>query len=414
MSFHPVRIRRGLFCSKPIFAVAVAFFLIAALCVPASAGEGVFVTGNDALQLGRCGSGVASPRSSYWSFMNPAGMVDLERRLDMNFYAVYDKVTYKPHGLFANKIDGDLISSEFNAIASTGIILPLETGTLGGGIFVPSGNSIEYPHSRNIMTRLFQGNNDRRLAYQHLRGILAYAYEFDNGWSVGLGVHVSLSRFRSDHLTLGFRPAKYDNEWDDAWGAGLGIGLYRKWDRFAVGINYNPRHWVQSMKKYRDLLSHPLDSPQYIQAGIAYKVTPKVELTLDYRWSDWSSIAAYSAPIFKGGGFGWKDQHGVKAGVEWVAHPKWTFMAGYSYSNTPITEDNVFLATLVPVVLEHTFAAGVSHKINEKHQVHLIGAWAIPNTLYETGRGDLFSKLGKDSSLRSDACSAMLGYSYLW
>ena len=398
----------------PLFRMMILFFMVILYGMPSSAGEGVFVTGNDALQLGRCGSGVASPRSSYWSFMNPAGMVDVERRLDLNFYTVYDKVTYKPHGVFANKVDGDLISSELNAVVSTGIIWPLETGTLGGGIFVPSGNSIEYPHSRNIVTRLFQGNGDRRLGYQHLRGVLAYAYEFDNGWALGFGLHVSLSRFRSDHLTLKLRPAEYDNEWDDAYGAGFGVGVYRKWDKFAVGINYNPRHWVQSMTKYRDLLANTLDSPQFIQAGIAYKVTPKVELTLDYRWSDWSSVKAYGAPIFDGGGFGWKDQHGVKMGIEWVAHPRWTFMGGYSYSNTPITEENVFLATLVPVVLEHTFAAGVSHKINEKHEIHLIGAWAIPNTMYDTGRGDLFSKLGKESSLRSDACSVMIGYSYLW
>ena len=384
------------------------------LNTPARAGEGVFLLGNDALQLGRASSGVASPRSAYWSYMNPASMVDLERRFDINWYSVFSKVTFEPRGVLGNHINDKLVSDEIFHIVSTGVVWPLESATLGGGVFIPSGAGVEYPYSRNIFSRLFQGNQDRRLSYQHIRGVLAYARKFDNGWAVGLGLHLSLSRFRSDHITLRALPARYGNQWDGAYGAGLGVGIYRRWERFAVGANYSSRHWTESMKKYDDLLSYTLDTPRVAQAGIAYKITPEIEVTLDYKWLNWKKIGTYGSPIFGGGGFGWKDQHGVKFGVEWVASPKWTFMGGYAYSNAPITKDNVFLAALVPVITEEHVTAGVSHRINAKHQLHLVGIYAPPHKMRDTGRGDLFSKLGRGSTIKSNGFSAVLGYSYLW
>lgn len=389
----------------------VAFLLLSPLCF---AGEGVFLLGNDALQLGRASSGVASPRSAYWSYMNPASMVDLDRRVDINWYSVFSKITFEPRGVLGNRLDGELVSDKIFHIVSTGMVWPVESGAIGGGIFIPSGSGAEYPQSRNIFSRLFQGNQDRRLSYQHIRGVIAYGHEFDNGWALGLGLHLSLSRFRSDHITLRLAPAQSHNEWDEALGAGFGIGIYRSWERFSVGANYSSRHWTEHMENYCDLLSHTLDTPQVVQAGIAYKITPAVEVTLDYKWLNWKKINTYGSPIFEGGGFGWKDQHGVKAGVEWVANPKWTFMAGYAYSNTPITDDNVFLAALVPVTIEQHFTAGVSHKINEKHEVHLVGIFAPPKKMRDTGKGDLFSKLGKGSTLEAGGLSAVLGYSYLW
>ena len=396
----------------PFFGLIVTLALIT--CISSFAGEGVFLLGNDALQLGRASSGVASPRSAYWSYMNPASMVDLERRFDINWYTVFSDITFEPRGILGNHLNDKLESKDIYYIASTGMVWPTESGAIGGGIFIPSGSGVEYPYSRNIVSRLFQGNHDRRLTYQHIRGVIAYAHEFDNGWALGLGLHLSLSRFRSDHLTLRFMPAQYGNEWDDAYGAGFGLGVYRSWERFSVGASYSSRHWTKPMDEYEDLLHHSLDTPHVIQAGIAYKITPKVEVTLDYKWLNWKKIGTYGTPLFHGGGFGWADQHGVKAGIEWIVNPKWTLMAGYAYSNTPITDDNVFLGALVPVTIEQHVTAGVSYKINEKHQIHLVGIYALNHKMTENGEGDLFSKIGKGSTLEAGGISAVLGYSYLW
>lgn len=380
----------------------------------AQAGEGVFLLGNDALQLGRASSGVASPRSSYWSYMNPATMVDLNRRLDLNWYTVVTKAEMEPRGLIGNRLDGTLVSDGIFNIVSAGFIWPLKTGTLGGGIFIPSGAGVDFPHSRNILGRLFEGNTDRRLTYQHIRGVLSYAYEFDNGWAVGAGLHLSYNRFRTDHITLGLTPAQFDNQWDATWGAGFGVGFYKRWERFAVGLNFSSRHWTATMDKYRDLLSSPLDTPRVVQAGIAYKLTPSLEVTADYKWLHWRRINTYGSPMFRGGGYGWTNQGGIKVGLEWEVNPKWTLMAGYAYSNSPVKENGVFLAGLVPVIVEQHITAGISHKVNDKHAIHLTTVYAPPNKMREKGDGDLMSILGRGTTIEAGAYSAVLGYTYSW
>ena len=395
------------------FGMMVLFVLCA---VGAWASEGVFLLGSDALQLSRASSGVASPRSAYWSYMNPASMVDLERRFDFNLYSVFTDIDLQPKGLIGNRLDGPLESNKEAFIASSGFIMPLSVGTLGGGLFVPSGSGVDYPHSRNWISRIFEGNTDRRLDYQHMRGILSYAYELDNGWALGISLQGSVNRFRSDHITLAFQPTSGDMDWGTAYGAGFGLGIYKRWDKFAFGAGYSSRHWVQVQDKYTDLMKSTLDTPQVLQVGVAYTIHPKVEVTLDYKWLNWESIPQYGSPMLDGGGFNWRNQNGVKFGVEWKALEKWTFSGGFSYSNTPISDDHVLLSGLVPVTVEQHYTAGVTHMFNEHHEVHVVGIYAPRHTITDTGGGtlDCFSWFGKGSTLSSGAMSVIFGYTYKW
>ncbi|HOZ46270.1 MAG TPA: outer membrane protein transport protein [Candidatus Hydrogenedentes bacterium] len=375
--------------------------------------EGVFLLGNDALQLGRASSGIASPRSAYWCYMNPASMVDLERRIDANWYTVFTDVELQPRGIIGNRLDGALESNGVFNIGSAGIVWPLQdaNGVIGGGLYVPSGTGIDYPHSRNLVSRIFSGNADRRLSYQHMRLVLAYGYRFDNGWAIGAGLHGSLSRFKTDHITLRFSPCEADYDWEDALGAGFNLGVYKKWDRFAVGAAYTSRHWTQGMDDYDDLLNSPLDTPHIFQGGIAYKLTPKVEVTLDYKYLNWKSIGVYGGTLFECG-FNWDDQHVVKTGIEWCATDRFVLMAGFSHGNSPVDEDHIFSSLLVPVAVEDHATVGVSYAINDAHEIHLAAVHAFRNTVRDTGCGDLLSILGGDTELSVGAESFVLGYTY--
>ncbi len=379
----------------------------------AMASEGVFLLGNDAQHLGRAGSGIASPRSSYWSYLNPASMVDLERRLDVNWYSVFTDVELEPRGLLGNRLNGDMESTLAPNIFSSGFIYPLEVGVLGGGIFIPSGSGVDYEGSRTWFSRIFQGNTDRRLSYQHIRGVLSYAYPFDNGWAIGASLHGSISRFRTDHLTLSFNPCRGDFEWDSSLGAGFGLGIYKSWERFSIGAAYSSRHWTETMDKYTDLLANALDTPRVVQAGFAWKLRPNLEFTADYKWLNWKAIPSYGKPLSKGG-FNWDDQHGVKLGLEWTVHPKWTLMGGFAHSTTPIDEDHAFLSALVPVTVEDHYTGGVTYRITDHHHVHLVGVYAPHHAITDTGKGDIFSVVGKGSTISASALSFCLGYSYLW
>lgn len=373
-----------------------------------SANEGVFVLGNDAFQLGRASSGIASPRSAYWCYMNPASIVELDKRLDVNWYIVKTSIEMQPRGILGNRfeeLDGDGL---FN-IASGGMIIPLETGTLGFGLYVPSGTGVDYQSSRNLLLKPFHA--DRRLFYQHARLVIAYAYQFDNDWSIGFGLHGSISRFKTDHITLNLIPTRGDFEWDDALGAGFNVSVYKKWDKFAIGATYTSRHWTERFQKYRDLLKYPLDQPQIINAGVAYDFTDKITLSLDFKWLHWKGIPAYGRNLLDGG-FNWINQFCTKVGLEYRINEKTRIMSGFSHGNSPITEDHVFLAGLVPVLCKDHFTLGVARKITDNDEVSLSGVIGIKNTMKDTGKGDLLSHLGKNTELSTGGFSIVLGYTH--
>lgn len=389
--------------------------VLALLSGVAQATEGVFLLGNDALQLGRASSGVASPRSSYWSYMNPATMVDLERRVDLNLYTVFTRVDLEPRGLIGNRLDGTLHSNGIFEIVSGGMIYPLGDGkgTFGGGLFIPCGTGVEYDHSRNLISRLLQGDKDRRLDYQHMRLVLAYAHPLGDGWAIGAGLHGSLTRFRSDHLTLKMIPTAGDTDFDETFGIGFGIGIYKTWERLAFGLSYVSRHWSESIDDYEDLLNYSLDTPQIVQTGIAYKVNDKLELTADLKYLQWTDVSTYGSKMWQGG-FNWDDQMGYKLGAEYVLNDKWTVMTGFSHCNSPVDEDHAFLSGLVPVTVEDHATAGATYRFNERHEIHLVAIHAFDNSVEDTGKGngDLFSLLGKGSKITSGAESVILGYTY--
>jgi len=372
------------------------------------ANEGVFVLGNDAFQLGRASSGIASPRSAYWCYMNPASMVELDKRLDMNWYVVKTDIEMRPRGILGNRfeeLEGDGL---FN-IVSGGMIIPLETGTLGFGLYVPSGTGVDYQSSRNLLLKPF--NADRRLFYQHARLVVAYAYKFDNDWSVGVGFHGSISRFKTDHITMNLLPTRGDFEWDDALGAGFNMSVYKKWDRFSIGATYTSRHWTERFQKYRDLLKYPLDQPQIINAGVAYDFNDKLTLSLDFKWLDWEGIPAYGRNLIDGG-FNWVNQFCTKIGLEYRINEKTRIMSGFSHGNSPITEDHVFLAGLVPVLCEDHITLGIARRITENDEVSISGVVGLKNTMKDTGRGDLLSHIGKDTELSTGGFSIVLGYTH--
>jgi len=393
-------------CSLIIISIITASLFI--IMNDLSANEGVFVLGNDAFQLGRASSGIASPRSAYWCYMNPASMVELDKRLDVNWYVVKTDIEMQPRGILGNRfedLDGDGL---FN-IASGGMIIPLETGTLGFGLYVPSGTGVDYQSSRNLLLRPF--NADRRLFYQHARLVVAYAYKFDNDWSIGFGLHGSISRFKSDHITLSLLPTRGDFEWDDSLGAGFNISVYKKWDKFSIGATYTSRHWTEKFNKYRDLLKYPLDQPQILNAGVAYDFTDKLTLSLDFKWLNWEGIPAYGRNLLDGG-FNWVNQFCTKIGLEYRLNEKTRIMSGYSHGNSPITEDHVFLAGLVPVLCEDHITLGIARKITDNDEVSISGVLGLKNTMKDTGRGDLLSHLGKGTELSTGGFSLVLGYTH--
>ena len=377
------------------------------------ANEVIYLSGNDVVELSRAASGVASPRGASCCYINPASMVDLDRRIDLNLFSLHNHLELFPDGLAGNGRDGILESDAHVVFPTGGIIWPLSKGVLGVGLYLPLAGKLDFGHPRNILERLRRGNLDDHVDYLHTRLILGYGYRFENGWALGINLQGSVSRVRTNHYTPLLRPNDADFQWDHAYGAGFGLGLYKRWERFSVGVSYSSRQWSQHMKKYTDLFWYPIDLPETLQAGVAIGILPSLECTLDFKFKHWESIAFFGAPNYRGG-LHWRDQIGVSVGLEWQASPRFTLRAGYAHMNTPLRPDAIFTNTLIPACVEDYATAGLSYKIGSHMEIHLAYVKAFENTLIENGEGDIYSRMGRGATISSEAQAFAMGLSFMF
>ena len=388
------------------------------MCFPillAQATDGHQLIGIGALQLGTGGAGVASAKDSTWVLLNPAAITELDRRFDLSIevFAPYRYLEPKGPRLLplANRGAGKMSDDSMFYIPAMGLVFPAGDGAFGVGLFAVNGMGVDYRRSRTLIPRLFGANFDRRTKYGVMKLGLSYAHDLRDGWSVGLTATLDYARFKTDMLTLNFWETGGRNRPASAFGAGLTLGVQKRWERLRLGAAYTTPQWMDTMDRYNDLMPLPLDIPQTLQAGLAYDITPKIEWALDYKFIDWSGVKQIGKAPIKGG-FGWKDQHILKTGVTWQAHPRWTVRAGASYGKSPIREDVVFANGLFPAIVEMHLTFGLSYALSENTDIHFAYEHAFGNTLTENGRGDLFSVVGKGTKIHLAENTFTVQYSY--
>lgn len=403
-------------------AIAASLFV----CAVASATNGDELLGIGAIQRGTAGAGVASPQDATWSFLNPASIVDLDRRVDVGLDVIFPRRTAKPEGprlvinlqapnddllvSLANPNAGHLEDRRLSLSPVLGLIWPLESGTLGFGAFGVEGNNVRYARSRTL-PGLQNGNKDRRVQLETIKLPLSYAHRFDNGWAVGGALVGVYSRLRTDLLTLELTPTEGDFKWDTSIGWGFKLGVYRRWDRWSFGAVYSSRQWKSKFDKYEDLLLYHLDHPQQFQIGLAYRPRPRLEFVADYKFIDWSGISQISRDTVRGG-LGWNDQHVFKLGATWNASRLWTFRAGVSHGDSPVPSDAVFSNVLFPAISETHLTLGAGYRVSKRSDLNLALMHALRNTETDSGTGDLFSVGGRGTEITLDQTAVTLQYSY--
>lgn len=388
-----------------------ALLAVCLLAFPAGAGDSGFFLGYSPIHQAWAGAGVAAPRDSAWLHLNPAGIADLDGRLDLSFAPVYVRSRAHLRGLASNPFAERLDDQDLFLSGAGGVVYPVEDGAWGVSFVSQGGAGVTYSRSRSLTGALF-GNGDRRLNYEQGRLGVGYAHRFDGGWNLGASVHGSISRFRTDHVTLNMTPTRGNYEFDWSFGAGFCLGIEKRWERFAVGLGYTSHEWSQSFDKYRDLLRHPLEMPQYAQLGFRYDIHPRWTLVSDLRWIDWSSIPLLANPPI-GNGLEREDTYSAKLGVEWRVNERWTLYSGYSRTLAPSIEDNrVFVNILAPTTTRDHLALGCSHRWGDRHEVQCTWTHALPREQRENGWDNAFSVLGHGSRLSNRYDLLSVGYTY--
>lgn len=373
--------------------LATLFVLLAAH--GARATEGTMLLGDDPVRVGRAGAAVAAEGNASWVMFNPAGLEGLDRRVESGLTVIHSRATLHTRGIAEIPFSTTMADAEWNAFPSLGLVLPQENGTIGLGLYIPAGAMVHFPHSRSWVG-LFEVNNDRKLEFVQPRLSLGYAHRFDSGWVLGASVNGSLSIGRTDQITPRLLATRGNFRWDCAPGIGAGVGVLRRWERWSFGAAVESRQLSQGFKKYRDISFHTVDLPTTLQTGVAFKIVPKVEIEVDYRFIHWSEVKFFHEPS-SGSGLGWHDQHGIMGSVEWTASPDWTFRAGYAHMTRAMRDDHVFGSALAPLVVTDHIGAGFTHRLGERSELSLALAHFLKGSQTASGGGDIYAHLGKGS-----------------
>jgi len=130
-----------------------------------------------------------------------------------------------------------------------------------------------------------------------------------------------------------------------------------------------------------------------VQAGVSWKVHPRVRLAFQVDWINWSD-AFDELPITLTNGSNadingfvgsstlqdtpplrWKDRFVYRFGVEYLLSEHFVLRAGYAYGESPVPDGT--LTPLTAVIMEHTVSAGVGYR-HGRYRVDLAYQYDIP------------------------------------
>jgi long-chain fatty acid transport protein len=211
------------------------------------------------------------------------------------------------------------------------------------------------------------------------------AYNVTDKFTVGASLFAGYATLKYDflpNLPMG-QQVKDLNSYTFAGRFGVNYQVNDKWSVGATytsesAIDFDDGELTQNFGpglgkvKYGDAKMEDFTWPQQVEAGVAYRATPKLLLALDVGWIDWSSaikdvkvIATdpdnSMAPDRLEVPFAleWDDQIVVAIGAEYELTESFKIRVGYNYGNNPVPSAN--LSPLFPALVEHHATAGFTY-----------------------------------------------------
>ena len=265
--------------------------------------------------------------------------------------------------------------------------------TYNGGtatIFNPQTNSV------NSQPGTFgSGNTGVDLTQLFLN--FSYAWKINDSLDLGVALIGAMQAFKAEGLAPfannSLRPDKLTNNgYDYSFGLGVKVGLvYHASDNLSFGLSYQSEQKMSKFEEYSGLFAEngDFDMPASLKGGVAYKISKSTTILLDYQAIYYEDVPAVSNSVdnlvngqcndalnntlftgtpsaasgngclggSEGAGFGWKNMHVLKVGVEWNNNGD-VYRLGISGTDQPIDSKEVNFNLIAPAVIEYHFAAG--------------------------------------------------------
>ncbi len=408
----------------------------------ALATNGYFTHGVGTHNKAQAGAGLAMPTQSIDSANNPAAAALVDAKTDLGLAYFAPNRGYTASTSMANGQSGafTLGEGEFNS-GTSGFLIPYVSRTFklqDGHAFALSfygrgGMNTDYasgtatfdpdgPGPAPVATydgAFGAGSAGVNLNQAFLE--LSYAIKMDNV-SIGAAPVFALQAFEAKGLgafagyTKTFAQSGgtvmpdslTDNGHDYSYGAGFKLGaVWQLHDQVSLAFAYQSKISMSKFDDYSDLFAEAgkFDIPASTRVGLSVQASDAVDLHLDVEHTQFSGVKSVGNALAnvggcptaglggmnlencaggdEGFGFGWSDMTTLKLGATWqpatLAH--YTFRAGYSFGEQPISREDVLINVLAPGVTEQHFTAGVERRLSNDKSISVSLMYAPENTV---------------------------------
>lgn len=223
------------------------------------------------------------------------------------------------------------------------------------------------------------------------------AYKITDKHSFGVSPLLVYQQFKAFGLQA-FSPMSQDPShltdqgYSRSTGLGVRLGYMGKLtDSVSVGASYSPKIKMGKFDKYAGLFAGGggFDIPENYAMGLSFKVTPKVQLALDYERINYAGVPSIAnpstnmAPLGSAGGpgFGWLNANVWKLGAQWEAMPGLTLRAGYNKTDNPVQSRDVSFNIIAPGVVTTHFTLGGTYALSPTMELTVAYAHARENSV---------------------------------
>lgn len=223
------------------------------------------------------------------------------------------------------------------------------------------------------------------------------AYKITDKHSFGVSPLLVYQQFKAFGLQA-FSPMSQDPShltdqgYSRSSGVGVRLGYMGKLsDSVSVGASYSPKIRMGKLDKYAGLFAGggSFDIPENYAMGLSFKVTPTVQLALDYERINYGGVPSIAnpstnmAPLGSAGGpgFGWSNANVWKLGAQWEAMPGLTLRAGYNKTDNPIQSRDVSFNIIAPGVVTTHFTLGGTYALSPTMELTVAYAHARENSV---------------------------------
>jgi long-chain fatty acid transport protein len=335
---------------------AVSLLIGMAVSGQALASNGYFAIGYGTKSKGMGGVGIALPQDTMAPANNPAGGVFVGDRFDIGVNALKTQATVA--STFEVKHD-----DAFQLIPHLGYNGMLDQySSIGVSLYANDGI---YSRFTNFEQTLEQGFAN-----------FSYAHKIGERSSLGGSILVAMQNYENNNLA-------YASE-DRTTGVGLKFG----WQGYvgggvSLGATWQPTIRMSDASALSSAtgLSSQFDIPATWGAGIAWNLKG-FTLAFDYQRINYNDVATLGNPITDPSdpGLEWDSINVFKLGFQYEFN-NLSIRAGFNHGDSPITETNLDLNALTPVLIQNHITAGLTAKFGQSSELNIALVYGLENTV---------------------------------